>query len=129
MNQVRYLLSGRVSRYVFLQHEDPLRALHVQHTASKFDASIFQKISQISLTKNDAHHDLMQQWRSFSGSESGRSNVYTSAVICNDALNPTIDPSNSIDTASASRHQYSANAPLLSSARRWELPSGYLSGM
>lgn len=56
---------------------------------SKVAITVFETPTPI---ENDAHHDPMQQWRSFSGSEFGRSQVYTSAIICNFALTSTLTP-------------------------------------
>jgi hypothetical protein len=41
----------------------------------------------------------------------------------------TIDPSDSVDAAAASRHQYSANALEFSTASRWKQSSAHLSSL
>jgi hypothetical protein len=82
-----------------------------QNNITKQHLSILQK--NASSIKNDAHHDRIQQWRSFSGYEFGRSHVYTSATICNYALDA---PSTPLIVWTLQRHLVINIPPMLSSS-------------
>jgi hypothetical protein len=94
-NLNRHFLLGLT--YIHLLHRTTAPSLQYwssqhsqQFTVAKQHLSILQE--HATTIENDAHPYRIQQWRSFSGSGSGRSHVYTSAIICNFALNPQSTP-------------------------------------